>query len=100
MSVYFEPTINTSIDHFLGLIPSFVLLFLVLKFPAISQVAADITKIKRVNLVRGFVGIYLLATLGEIFNYSDKVGVSNIIENKKFKVVLATMKNKRLNMAP
>ncbi|MDK1286852.1 hypothetical protein [Pseudoalteromonas umbrosa] len=93
MNVYFEPTINTSIDHFLGLIPFFVLLFLVLKFPVVSQVAADITKIERVSLVRGFVGICLLAILSEIFNYSDKVEVSNIIESKEFKQVQGCISN-------
>ena len=93
MSVYFEATINTSIDHFLSLIPLFLMLFLVIKFPVVSQVASDITKIKRVSLVRFFVVICLLITVAEIFNYSDKVQVINIIENKQFKQVQGCIYN-------
>ncbi|MBQ4863744.1 hypothetical protein J8L98_18845 [Pseudoalteromonas sp. MMG013] len=87
MSVYFESTINPSIDHFLGLIPFFIILFLVLKFPVVSQVAADITNIKRETLIKAFFGMCLFASLSETFNYFDKVEASNFIKNKEFKQV-------------
>ncbi|GGP87981.1 hypothetical protein [Shewanella ulleungensis] len=87
MSVYFEPPINPGIDHFLGLIPFFVVLFFVLQFPVISQVASDVTKIKRETLVKAFFCVCLFVTLSEIFNYLDKVEVINIVEKKEFKQV-------------
>ncbi|ESP91495.1 hypothetical protein [Pseudoalteromonas luteoviolacea] len=93
MSIYFEPVINTSIDHLLSLIPFLVVLFLVIKFPVITQVASDITKTKRTTLVGAFVAICLLAISAEISQYHEKVEVRNIIENKEFQQVQGCISN-------
>lgn len=84
MNIYFEAATNTSIDDFLWLVPFFFMGFLVLKYPVFSEVVTEVTKIKRVIVVRIFFGLVVFVTITSIFKYFEKLELQNLIENNQF----------------
>ena len=84
MSIYFEVTTNTSVD--LLITPIFILLLItvVLKYPVLSEVASEITKIKRVTLLRAFIGLMAFGVIAFVFSYMRQVELQNIVENRTY----------------
>lgn len=58
--------------------------FLVLKYPVFSDVVSEVTKIKRVILVRVFIGLVVFATISSIFKYFETMELKKLIENNQF----------------
>ncbi|WP_299011388.1 hypothetical protein [uncultured Shewanella sp.] len=84
MNQYFKATIDTSVDQLLGIVPIAVIVFCVLKYPVLSEIAAEVTKVKRLVLVRFFVGTMVIVMLSTLWSYVEHLQWQHRIENNLF----------------
>lgn len=87
MSIYFEAPVSKGLDHIIELVPVLILMFVVLKYPVVSQIFEDITKIKRVVLVRIFTILMILFSIDSITDFAEIIRLKNIIAEKSFSQV-------------
>jgi hypothetical protein len=87
LSIYFEATTNISVDYFIT--PALFVLFIVLvnKYPIFSEVVADITKVKRLTLIRIFTVLMSFGVIRFALSYSKQLELQDLIENKDYSIV-------------
>ena len=93
MSTYFEVATNISVDLLIAPILMLLLMMIVLKYPVFSEVASEVTKIKRITLVRVFAGLMILGVVAFVFSYIKRVELQDIIENAMYSNVEGCLTN-------
>ena len=98
MSVYFEVTTNTNVDYLIT--PALFVLFIVLvhKYPVFSEIVADITKVKRLTLIRIFTALMLLGVIGFGLNYTKQIELQSLIENKDYSIVKGCIEEYKIDV--